>query len=101
MDDLVGKVNKVQPFGGACFLKSVQPECRSAISVTSMTILVWVSVAYMHTAGIPMKHDPLSDGDNAVLRLAERRQLRLDGVVGVGHDAALDLTTRYTGADVI
>ena len=48
-----------------------------------------------------MKHDPLSDGDNAVLRLAERRQLRLDGVVGVGHDAALNLTTRYTGADVI
>ena len=58
-------------------------------------------VAYYHTVGIPMKHDPLGDGDNAVLRLAERGQLRLDGIVGVGHDAVLNLTTRYTGADVI
>lgn len=101
MDDLIGEVNKVQPFGGACFLESVQPECSGAVSVTSTKTLVWVSVAYIHIAGIPMKHDPLGDGDNAVLRLAERGQLRLDGVVGVGHDAALNLTTRYTGADVI
>lgn len=81
MDDLVGKVNKVQPFGGACFLKSVQPECSGAISVTSGSISVWVLVADIHVVGVPMKHDPLGDGDNAVLRLAERGQLRLDGVV--------------------
>lgn len=101
MDDLIGEVNKVQPFRSAGFLESVEPECRSAISVTSMTILVWVLVACIHIVGIPMKHDPLGDGDNAVLGLAERGQLRLDGVVGVGHDAVLNLTTRYTGADVI
>jgi hypothetical protein len=34
-----------------------------------------------------MKHDPLGNGDNAVLRLAQRGQLRLYSVVGVGHDA--------------
>jgi hypothetical protein len=28
----------------------------------------------------------LGDGDNAVLRLAERSQLGLDSIVGVGHD---------------
>ena len=36
--------------------------------------------------GIPMEHDPLGDGDNAVLRFAECSQLGLDGIVGVGHD---------------
>ena len=82
-------------------MKSVQPECSGALSVTSGSISVWVLVADIHVVGVPMKHDPLGDGDNAVLRLAERGQLRLDGVVGVGHDAVLNLTTRYTGVDVI
>jgi hypothetical protein len=34
-----------------------------------------------------MKHDPLRDGDNAVLRLTERSQLGLYCIVGVGHYA--------------
>jgi hypothetical protein len=34
-----------------------------------------------------MKHDPLRNGDNAILRLAEGSQLGLDRVVGVGHGA--------------
>ena len=88
MDDFVGEVNKVQPFGSACFLESIQPECSSAISVASMFVLVWAPVvACIHVSSVPMKHDPLGDGDNAVLRLAERGQLRLDSIVGVGHDA--------------
>ena len=87
MDDFIGEVNKVQPFGSAGFLESVEPECSGAISVTSMATLVWVLVTCIHTVSIPMKHDPLGDGDNAVLRLAERGQLRLDSIVGVGHDA--------------
>jgi len=81
LDDFVGEVNKVQSFGSAGFLESVQPECSGAISVTSISTLVWVSVAYIYTIGIPVKHDPLGNSDNAVLRLAERGQLRLDGVV--------------------
>jgi hypothetical protein len=34
-----------------------------------------------------MKHDPLRNSDNAILRLAEGSQLGLDRVVGVGHGA--------------
>lgn len=34
---------------------------------------------------IPMKHDPLRDGDNALLALVQSRQLGLDGIVCVGH----------------
>ena len=40
-----------------------------------------ILVACIRIAGIPMKHDPLGDGDDAVLRLTERSQLRLDSVV--------------------
>ena len=32
-----------------------------------------------------MKHDPLCDGNNAFLSLVQSRELRLDGVVCVGH----------------
>jgi hypothetical protein len=46
-----------------------------------MNTLVSVFATHIHIVGVPMKHDPLGDGDNAVLRLAERGQLRLDGVV--------------------
>ena len=41
----------------------------------------------VHATSIPMKHDPLGDGDNAVLRLAERGQLGLHSIVRVCHDA--------------
>jgi hypothetical protein len=34
-----------------------------------------------------MKHDPLRDGDDTVLRLAERSQFGLYCIVGVGHNA--------------
>jgi hypothetical protein len=34
-----------------------------------------------------MKHDPLRNGNDAILRLAEGSELGLDRVVGVGHGA--------------
>lgn len=33
-----------------------------------------------------MEHDPLGNGDDALLRLIERRELGQDGIVGVSHD---------------
>lgn len=36
---------------------------------------------------IPVEHDPLRDGDYAILRLVERGQLGLDRVVRVRHCA--------------
>lgn len=48
-----------------------------------------------------MKHDPLRDGDDAVLRLTERGQFGLYSVVGVGHDAyEISQQTRYTGGEI-
>jgi hypothetical protein len=32
-----------------------------------------------------MEHDPLSNGDNGLLRLVQRRQLRLDGISAIRH----------------
>ena len=34
---------------------------------------------------LPVEHDPLGDGDDAILCLVQCAQLRLDGFVGVGH----------------
>lgn len=34
---------------------------------------------------LPMKHDPLGDGDNALLRLIESRQFCLDSIIGISH----------------
>jgi len=44
-------------------------------------------IAISYNADIPVKHDPLRNSDNAILRLAERSKLGLDRVVGVSHGA--------------
>lgn len=40
-----------------------------------------------------MKHDPLSDGDNALLGLIQRRELGFDSVVGESHrDESMEMS---------
>lgn len=34
---------------------------------------------------VPVKHNPLGNSDNALLGLIQRRELRLDGVIGISH----------------
>lgn len=88
LDDFIGEIDQVQAFGGAAFLQSVEPEGSSAVGVTPGMRLEWEILDHNTTGtGIPVEHDPLRDGDNAILRLAEGSKLGLDGVVAVCHGA--------------
>lgn len=88
LDDFIGEIDQVQAFRGAAFLQSVEPEGGSAVGVTPGMRLEWrILDRNKIDTSIPVEHDPLGDGDNAILRLAEGSQLGLDGIVAVCHGA--------------
>lgn len=85
----VGQVNQVESFGGRRVANLLEPDLRSAFGMTPILNddcqLGPTQLKRAGTCCVPMKHDPLRDGDNALLGLVQSRELGFDGVVRVRH----------------
>lgn len=95
MGRTVGQVDQVEPFGGRGVANPLQPDLRCFISVSPVRNKQSQSVSPCADARgcVPMKHDPLSDGDNALLGLIQRRELGFDSVVGESHrDESMEMS---------
>lgn len=84
----IRQIDQVESFGRGGVAELLQPELRGSFSmppivrrVSIQNIWLWILEGYR----LPVEHDPLRDSDNALLRLIQSRELRLDSIIRIRH----------------
>lgn len=101
----VRQIDQIESFGRGGVAELLQPELRGSFSMPPIDQgeLAFRIYGYRSSKGyrLPVEHDPLRDSDNALLRLIQSRELRLDSIIRIRHNRSSTRRNKDEKSDLV